>query len=517
MDAAVRTLREAVHRGDRITVYGDYDVDGLTASAIVLECLSLMGADVHHYIPHRIDEGYGLSEDAVRTLAAEGTKLIVTVDCGVSAIGPARLAKELGMRMVVTDHHEVGDALPEAEAVVNVHRRDSAYPFTGLAGVGVAFKLCWALADSLSPGAKVQPKFRQFLLDALALVALGTIADIVPLVDENRVLVKSGLTYLAQSRRPGLQALRSVARLADAVPSPWDVAFKLAPRLNAAGRMEHGEKALELLMTRDRHRAATIAAELNRANTDRQELQKTMVDSALERIAADPSLSERIALVLADPEWHLGVVGIVAGKLCRELNRPVIVCNRQEGYCKGSARSIETINIYEALHECAEHLDSFGGHARAAGIGLSSERFEAFCEALEDTLRRRVDDEALAPRLTLDASVDLKDLDGRFLQELEMLEPFGESNPAPLLSVTGARLAGSPRLMGKDGRHMSFHVNDGTACLRAVGFGMGDRYDEIREIGEAMDLAFTPRINDYRGSRSIELHVEDVREAGVDV
>ncbi len=421
------------------------------------------------------------------------------------------LARKLGMTVVITDHHQPGLELPEATAVVNPHRDDSQYPFKSLAGVGVAFKLCWAVAQSFSPGKKVSPEFRTFLMNSLALVALGTVADVVPMVGENRTLVRAGLPMISRSTKPGLAALRTVARLADTPhTSTFDVGFKLAPRLNAAGRIEHGELALELLTTRNAARAAAIASQLDKANLDRRSIQKRMAEQALEQVTDDPAHRDRISLVLADPEWHFGVVGIVAGKLADTLCRPSIVCTVEDGLCRGSARSAGSLNILEAISQCAHLLESYGGHARAAGVGFELENLEAFREAFEEAVRGLAPGDELAAELLIDTRITLDELEGTFINDIARLEPFGQDNPEPLVCAGPVKLAGTPRLLGREGKHLSFQATDGNLSIRCVGFNMGDLYDDLRSWGQ-LELAGTPSINTYRGSRSIELHLQAVR------
>ena len=382
IEAAVKCISRAVAERRRIAIYGDYDVDGMTATALLWQCLRLLGADVGYYVPNRIDEGYGLNAEALRKLADQGAKLIVTVDCGVTAVAEAQTARELGLELVITDHHQLADQLPVAAAIVHPGLPGAAYPFAGLSGSGVAFKLAWALCQQSSGAKRVSPRMREFLLQAVALASLGTIADVVPLVDENRVLVRHGLESLRQRPTLGLSTLMKLTQLdRKAQLSTEDVGFTLAPRLNAAGRLCQAQLAVELLITDSEERATALAQYINELNGSRQSLERSIYLSANKQAKEQFDPETDAALVLADRGWHAGVIGIVASRLVDKYHRPVVLLSLDElsvAPAVGSARSVPGFDLHQGLVHCAEHLLSYGGHAAAAGLKISEDRIDAF-------------------------------------------------------------------------------------------------------------------------------------------
>jgi len=511
-ERAARRLGEAVQKRERIVIYGDYDVDGITATALMLKCLRLLGADVRFYLPDRLEEGYGLNEEAVRRIAADGAHLLLTVDCGVTSLREISLARDLGMEVIVTDHHAPtaqSRRLPEvAYAVVSPQRHDSAYPFPGLAGVGVAFKVAWALGKNLNGGGQCSAMFRDFLLDAVALVGLGTIADVVPLLDENRALARYGLSALQCSEDPGIRALCRTARVDQAPLSAFDVAFKLGPRLNAAGRLGTAHRAVELLTTRDEARAREIAASLSAENTRRQRIQERMLEAARRAVLDGPPIEQQAALVTASAEWHAGVVGVVAARLTDEFHRPSLCLVLEGEEAHGSGRSVEGVNLVQVLAECDDLLTRYGGHARAAGLRLPTRELEPFTERFLQVVAARRAPEEMVPVLTLDGDVPLDRLNGNLLREIERLEPFGEGNPPPLFRAEGLSV-GRVRRLGTRGQHLSFWVRQGDVAARAIAFGMGAVADSLEAAG-VCSVAYRPQINTYRGGREIELRVRDI-------
>ena len=510
VDRAARRIAEAVKGGERIIIYGDFDVDGVTATAILLGCIALAGGRAEYYLPDREEEGYGLNPEAVRKLAAEGVDLIVTVDCGVTAIEEARLARELGVEMIITDHHEPGAERPEAVEVINPRLPGSGYPFRDLAGAGVAFKLAWAVARDLSPTERVTPEFREFLLDAVALAALGSIADVVPLRGENRVLARFGLRGLAESSRPGVRALREVAALRGPDLTAWDVAFKLAPRLNAAGRLGSARRAVELLTTRDPRVAEELARELDEENTKRREIQGRMTDEALALVEAGGGVKGSLGLVLAAEGWTQGVVGIVAGQVAERLARPTVAIALEGGEGHGSGRSGGYVNLYEALLRCEDLLKSFGGHRNAAGLRIAADQVEAFRGRFQEALAEQVAETDLVPRLDIETELSLADVTDALTREIERLAPFGVGNAHPLFATCGVRLARPPRRVGTGGKHLSLWVSQDGAAFRAIAFGRGEMASDLERAG-VCSIAYTPHFNDYRGRRSLELEVKDIK------
>jgi single-stranded-DNA-specific exonuclease len=513
---AAARLEAAVRNRERIAVYGDYDVDGICGTSLLLGLLRAAGADAIPYIPHR-NEGYGFNEDAVRKLAADGVKVICTVDHGSSAFEEITLAKSLGVDVVVTDHHIPAGPLPPAVAIVNPRSAPDgveAYPFPWLCGTGVAFKLGWAVARRVSGGPRVSAPLRERLTESLALVAMATIADVVPLVDENRVAVVYGLALLRRNPSPGIRALLEVARVVDREPDVEDVAFRLAPRLNAAGRLGDAGRALELLGTADPERARALANELESENRARKEIEKRITAEARLRVPLDGEGRPPAGIVLAGDGWHAGVVGIVAARIAEEFHRPSVIVAMEGASGRGSARTVNGFHVQRALAACGEHLMAHGGHAAAAGLELSRDRIEAFTAAFARHAEAHLPEEDRSPKIALDAVVPLGHLDGGLLRMLERLGPHGQGNPAPRLAGEGLSLVGRPKPMGKNGGdHVGFHVKgaDG-AVRRAVWFGGGERLARVLdEGGGSLCLAFRPSLNRWRGSEEPELMVEDAK------
>lgn len=514
-EAAERLVR-AVADGRKVCVYGDYDADGVTGTAILIRLLRLLGADPVFHVPHRIDEGYGLNSEAVRQLAADGVSLVVTVDCGIASPAEADEAKRCGLELIVTDHHEFGPRLPAADVLVHPRLPGSAYPFGGLSGAGVAFKLAWAVAQRASGSDKVTPQLREFLLDAMGLAALGLIADVVPLRDENRVFVRHGLARVAAKPCHGMKALIEAAKLTGRPLSSEDVAFKLAPRLNAAGRLGCARMVVELLTTPSPPQAATVAAYLEDMNADRQGRERKFTQQARDMVEAN-GYADAPGIVLASAEWHAGVVGIVAGRLAAQYARPVLLAALKEGDepSTGSGRSVKGFPLHEALAACAAELVAHGGHAAAAGFKVRPSRVDALRAKFVAVAAERFPDGLPPPRLELDAEVPLSALTFGLLNELDKLEPYGEDNPRPKFLAADLSIEGTPRRIGGGERHLSFRVKQGGTNVRAVGWGMGDRLDELMAGGGRCCLAFTPKVNEWNGYRSVEVEAVDFR-AGPD-
>lgn len=510
MEHAAERLYRAVRSGETIAIYGDYDVDGLAATAILMRGLRMLGGDPRYHIPHRLEEGYGLNADTVGDLKEGGAGIIVTVDCGIRAVKEVALARRLGMEVIVTDHHEPGEEVPADALLVNPKLPGSSYPFRELSGAGVAFKLAWALGKQASSQERVEPEFAEFLKNALSLAALGTVADVVPLLDENRIIARFGLDVLSASSSPGIEALCEAARINTGTLSATDIAFRIAPRLNAAGRMGCARKCVELLMTEDAGRAQRIAAELNTENGRRQRMQERILNEARELLDAADGETFAHALVLARENWHAGVVGIVAARLAEEHWRPALLLTIEGDEAHGSARSIPGFNLFEALSECERHLTTFGGHAMAAGLRLPASALDAFREDFSRVAAARLSDAERTPRLDLDAQVTLTDLRRPTVDHLASLAPFGSDNPEPLLAASEVAVPGPVKRIGSTGRHLSFYVRQNGAALRAVAFGMGEQAEAIETAG-VCSLAFVPKINRWRGRESVELEVRDVK------
>jgi single-stranded-DNA-specific exonuclease len=510
VEAADR-LVQAARSGEPIVIYGDYDVDGITAAAILWKALRLADANVRVYVPHRIEEGYGLNTEAIERLAADGTRVLVTVDCGISGDEQVARAGELGLDVIITDHHEVDpDHLPPALAIVNPKLPGSPYPFRDLAGAGVALKLAWAIGQRLSTADRVSDAFREFLVSATGLAALGTIADVVPLVGENHVLARFGLRALAASEQPGLAALREVGRLEGKSIDAHHIGFVIGPRLNAAGRLGHAREAVELLTTAGPDAARTIAQELDRQNRRRQDLEKRIRDEAEEQIARGFSPERDAAIVLVGEGWHAGVIGIVASRLVETHHRPTILIGTDQGRVQGSGRSIRGFHLFNALVACRSHLTNFGGHAMAAGLRLSESSVEPFREAFLAHAAETLTADDLTPRLAVDAEVGPAEFDLPTARLLDGLSPFGAGNPRPLFAARRVRLASAPRRIGRQGNHLAMHVTEAGRARRAVGWGMGELADPLGRAGSC-GIAFTCRVSDYNPRQpEVELHLKDL-------
>ncbi|MEK7271114.1 MAG: single-stranded-DNA-specific exonuclease RecJ [Planctomycetota bacterium] len=507
MDVALKRLREAFAKNEKVAIHGDYDVDGLAATAILSSLFRLLGrtADVH--LPTRQD-GYGPRPEVFRKFADEGARVIVTVDCGVTANEAIEAAVERGVDVIVTDHHEPGPTLPRAIAILNPKLEASPYPFREITGAGMAFKLAWAFLKSLSGGRPLEPAARAFLLEATALAAFGTIADVAPLIGENRILVRHGLNAFHRSERPGLRALRGFCDKRAGPPTPVDIAFRVAPRLNAAGRLGDPRIVWEMLTTDDPKVADAHAQALEDMNRERQRIEKSATDAALRMLSADASLASAEAVVLGDPAWHPGVVGIVAARIVDATGKPAIILSIEDGVARGSGRSIPGFDLHAALCECRGLFDSFGGHAQAAGVRLPADRLDALREQLSSAVRRAGAGAGPA-RLGIDAVIPLssisKDLEG----DLSRIAPFGEGNPEPVFAARAVEIAGTLRRMGADGSHLRLVLRQGRASVPAVAFRMGERFDEMKAAASGLDAAFKVRRNDW--SKALEAELIDFR------
>ena len=513
IDKAAERIRQAALTNQKVVVYGDYDVDGTAGVALLVQFFNLLNMNVTYYVPHRIKEGYGLNVNAIRQFTSDDVQLLITVDCGINAVEEINSARGAGIDIIVTDHHEPGPEVPQAYAVINPKLPGSPYPFRHLSGVGVAFKLVWALAQKLSGAEKVQPEFRDFLKDALGLVGLGTIADVVPLIGENRVLAKFGLEALRNSRSPGVRALIESAGL-DRMPlSSHHVSFRLAPRLNAAGRMAEASLCVELLTTDSTERARRIAAQLDESNRERQQIQSEVLCSVREKISREIDLGNEMVVVLADQNWHAGVLGIVASKVVDDYYRPTILVALDEDVGKGSGRSIPQFNLFDALTECEDKLISFGGHSQAAGIKIKHENIDAFRDALNAYAAAKLDHSTLVCSLDIEAAVELDDMTDELVSNIEKLAPYGEGNRPPIFCANNVRVVGSPRLVGKEDRHLTFYVRQNNSSFRCIAMGMADLYDQCARRQDC-DLAFKVKRSEHNGTSSVELEVVDIKFKG---
>lgn len=506
---AAQLLADAVRDRQRIVIYGDYDVDGITGTAILWHTLTKLGADVDFYVPHRLEEGYGLNADAVTKLAAEGVQLIVTVDCGITAVDVATLARRLNVRLIITDHHTPGSELPQADAVVHPGIGEG-NPTRDTCGAGVAFKLAWALGQCCAGTTRVSAELREVLVEAMGLVALGTIADVVPLLDENRIFTRHGLSGLKASKLPGITALIDSASLKDTKLDSYHVGFVLAPRLNAAGRMGHARLAVELLTRASPDRAREIAIYLDSQNRDRQTLERSIFKSACEMVTAAKMDGDGCrGIVLANESWHAGVIGIVASRLVERFGRPTVMIAMENGVGQGSARSVRHFDLHKALCDCGEHLVSYGGHAMAAGLRIAADQLVRFTEAFIGRANQTLTAADLKPALRLDAEASLADLSESVVEAVLSLGPFGVGNPKPKFATGWVELVGAPRPVGHDGEHLQFTVRDNQCVRKAIAFRQAHKSQELQDLRRCR-LAFEPIINEFAGRRAVELQVVDI-------
>ncbi|MCX7785648.1 MAG: single-stranded-DNA-specific exonuclease RecJ [candidate division WOR-3 bacterium] len=503
MEKAVSRIIQCIEKKQPILIYGDYDVDGVSGSALLLRVLRLLGAQVSFYIPHRQKEGYGLSDTGVLYAKSYGFNLIITVDCGTTDFSEIEMASKMGIDVIVCDHHEPKEVLPKAYAIINPKRHDSIYPFRELAGVGVAFKLAWALLASLN-----QPK--EYLVEHLDLVALGTIADIVPLIDENRVLAKFGLKQIVKSKKVGLQALLKVAGLSKREITPYDVGFILAPRINASGRISCAEKAVRLLITDEQKEAELIAHELNQENAQRQNMEMEILNSAIE-IIEQKNIAENRVMVLANEAWHEGVVGIGASRLVDRYFRPTILLTIKEDRAKGSGRSIPGFNLYQALKSCQDSLLSFGGHKYACGVLLAKDKIDEFAEKIQIYAQENLPDEFLQRKLYIDGLISLHEITPELLKIIQKFEPFGQENPCPVFMTSGLEVVGYPRVVGQE--HLKFSVRENKdKVLEAIAFGRSDVILKLQKGKENhLDIVYTFDEHCFAGKTKIQLVIKDMK------
>ena len=501
----VERVLAAIERGERIAIHGDYDVDGITSTVMLRRMIELLGGDVVHFIPERLRDGYGLQPAAIDRLHSQGVRVVVSVDCGIRSQDAAARARERGVDLVITDHHEPDRSLPPAHAVINPRRHDCRYPDKDLAGVGVALKLVHGLC-ARTDRVKWLPSF-------LKLAAIGTVADVVPLRGENRVIARLGLDRLSRGPHAvGLQALLDASGLRGRRIGSYEVGFMLAPRVNAAGRMSTPDLATRLLLVSDDHladEARALAAQLDEENTRRREEEAGILKDARRRIQADPAIGAQNILVVWAEGWHRGVIGIVASKLVDEFCRPALVFSVEDGLAHGSGRSIQGFDLLSSLERCADLFDRFGGHRHAAGMVLPTDRLPELRSRLATYANAHLGPDDLVPHITIDAPLPLPGIGGPLLEGLAALEPFGLGNRRPVFHTSGVEVVDGPRTIKN--RHLSMTVRQGRSRFRAMAWRAAERSDFIESRRQALDLAFSLTENTYRGETSIELSVADVK------
>jgi single-stranded-DNA-specific exonuclease len=502
MNKAVNRILKAVKAKEKILVYGDYDADGLTATALLVKVIGDLGRDVDSYVPNRLIDGYGLHLEVLQKARDNGTSLVITVDCGISALSEARWAAENGLDLIITDHHEPPPEIPPAYALLNPKVPGCEYPFKELAGVGVALKLAQALLETAGRGSADWQEY-------LDLACLGTVADIVPMHGENRILVKHGLPVLANTRSAGLEALISSCGIKKEDLGPREVGFGLAPRLNAAGRIGSPDLALKLLLTDNTEEARELAYVLNKGNQERQKIESAVLGETLDLLEERPELSQSRVITLASENWHSGVIGIVASRLIDRFYRPVFLLSLEGDEGKGSARSIPGFNIHKALAYCQKYLLDFGGHEMAAGFTIKRSNIESFFKDLNIYAEKVIGDKRMMPLLDVDGFVDIGQVSEELVNEIIKLRPFGHANPDPLLVCRRATLMES-RGVGKSAAHLKLRLRTENAVLEGIGFNLG-AYAEVLATAESVDIAFVPGMNEYNGRRSVQLEVKDLR------
>jgi len=503
MREAVARLRRALEQHEKILIYGDYDVDGTMAVVVLLTALRMLGAEVETYVPHRLTDGYGMRVPVVEEAAAKGFRVVISVDTGIREHAVLARARELGVDCIVTDHHLPDGHLPPACAILNPRRPDCGYPEKSLAGVGVAFKLAQALL-----GEKLTERLLQSFLKV---VAIGTIADVVPLLGENRIIARFGLEALRQPAQSGLAALIELSGLAGKEISAGDVGFRLAPRLNAAGRMENAHDVIDLFTLPDAARTREIAERLERLNRERQRVEEEILRAIIAQLDRRTDLCGQYTLVLAGEGWHRGVIGIVAQRVVERYHRPALVIGIEDGVGVGSGRSIKRFHLLDALTSVADLFQRFGGHAQAAGFALTTDRILELTQRFEEHARNVLTPSDLEPALRVDAAVDLAEVDWPLYRDIIQLEPFGMGNPTPVFGACGVRLVATPRILQE--KHLKLRVGKGARTLDAVGWGWAARAPSL-EAGQQVDLAFALEQNNYQDMASLQLIIKDLVATG---
>ena len=506
---AAERIAKAIADKEKITIYGDYDVDGITSTAILWYMLKLLDADVDYYIPHRIDEGYGLNEDAITQIAEAGTKLIITVDCGITATKSAELLAQLGVDLVITDHHQPEGTLPRAAAIV--HPGLNGYANPASAGAMVAFKLAWGLANKLYGAGKLADPLRGFLVNATMFAAMGTVADVVELLGENRIIAGFGLKALPQSELPGIKALISSAGLTGKELDSYHIGFHLAPMLNAAGRMGHARLAVELLTSDNELRSMRISEYLKDQNKQRQQLGQKIFKQSCEKISSSKlDHPNRKSIIMADEDWHCGIIGITASRIVDKYCRPTILLQTNGSTATGSGRSVDGFDILEAIRACSGYLVRFGGHAMAVGVTIETENIHHFAAAFERYAQQNLSETDTVAKLQIEALCPVSIFTPQLVLELQLLGPFGKANPEPVFATEAVHLLNPPKKVGARGDHLQFTISDNTAAVRCIAFGMGYLEKKLLET-EVFHIAYKAKLDTYNGSNNIQFMIEDIQ------
>ena len=502
MDKAVDRIVKALGHRERIAIYGDYDVDGITSASMLYLILKDLGGDVIPYIPDRQNEGYGISELGILELQKAGASLIISVDCGITSIKEAKAATALGIDLIISDHHEPGDAIPEAWAVCDPKREGCGYPFKELSGVGVAYKIAQGIIQKLNLESEYTEKY-------MDLVALGSAADIVPLVDENRVFVKLGLEKINNLPEVGLAALIETACIKAGKIEVGDIVFGIAPRINAVGRLGSALRAVKLLTTRDRASSRQIAQVLEDENRRRKDIDNATLEEAVKEIEMTINPLEARSLVLARDGWHPGVIGIVASRLIERYYRPTVMITIENGQGKGSARAIAKFDIYQALKACADLLLQFGGHKYAAGLTIAAENIPEFKRRFEAVCREIIPEEDLVPKIKIESEISLDEITPEVVASLKRFAPFGPKNNRPNFFSRGLEVLDVPRIVGSN--HLKFRAGQGGVAFEAIGFNLGHAIDRVANGGRPIEMVYAVEENEYNGRKTVQLRIKDIR------
>ena len=499
MEKAVSRILKALKNNENITIFGDYDADGITSTTILKRFFHDINKECNVYIPNRLNEGYGLNKNAIKKLSEDGTNLIITVDCGITAIEETKYAKELGIDIVITDHHEPGEEIPDAEAVVDCKRKDNKYPFRELAGCGVAFKLTQALCKNLDLNENQALKY-------LDIACVGTISDVVPLVDENRVIVKLGMLLLKQTKNLGLKQIINNAHFKEF--NSMSVAFGITPRINACGRLGHQDEALELFTTDNQEKATELAKKMDEYNIQRQLEEKRIYDEAITLLQEETQTNGITnCIVLGHENWNPGVIGIVSSRITEKFYKPSILVCFDKDIAKGSGRSIEGFDLHKALMECDKYLTNYGGHSLAAGLSLNTKDFEKFKNMINEYAEKNIKDEDLIPTINIDLKLEDSQLNIEDVEELKLLEPFGQSNEEPIFMITNLKVVSIKTL--SDGKHLKLYLKNQN-YLDAIGFNLGERANELK-IGDTIDIVGNLNINEFNNTKKVQMLLKDFK------
>lgn len=506
MDKAVERIQAAIRNDEGIMIYGDYDVDGTTAVSLMYSFLRDHLNHIDYYIPDRYSEGYGVSIKGIDYAVEKGHRVIIALDCGIKAVDKVAYARSKGVDFIICDHHTPGDSLPDAVAVLDPKRSDCNYPYEELSGCGVGFKLCQALATKMDvPFEKITP-----LLD---LVVVSIASDIVPMNGENRIMASFGLKQLSESPRIGLQAIKNVAAFNSQPVTIEEIVFKIGPRLNAAGRMESGKTAVELLVSDNMEDAMCISKSINIINTERRDVDTSITRQAVEMIQKDKSQQDRKSTVLYNPEWHKGVIGIVASRLMEHFYRPTVILTKSNGFATGSARSVNGFDLYQAVEACSDLLENFGGHKYAAGLTMKVGNVKAFTRRFEEYVKENIHADMLIPVVEIDTEIQLEEIDEKFVRILNQFRPFGPENMAPVFLTENVSDNGMGKRVGTDGGHLRLNLVQEANPFKtftAIAFQMGKKIDRIKN-GESFDICYSVEVNEYRGRKNTQLNLKDLK------